>query len=196
MARFGMKIKRRRKAGIGGFHAEYLNDKTAIRHRKQMGMLRSLFTGLSLLFGGAMIYVAMHYVPAYVKPQKVLKLASGEIEKPKQGALSERSVFGKYIGPYVDMFSMERSFLQAGQTVDVKYALPKGSTMDVKIRQCRRLWIVEVFTCQIVNEQVVRVDGSRGTQRFTLSDGGFYHFDERVNLSDESADYRVIWKRS
>jgi len=86
--------------------------------------------------------------------------------------------------------------MKAGQSVDVKYALPAGSRMDVKIKQCRRLWIVEVFTCQLVSEQSLRVDGHNGNQRFTLGATGFYHFTERVTLPDPNASYRVIWKRS
>ena len=37
MAQFGMQTKSRRKAGISGFHAEYLNNKTHIELRKKTG---------------------------------------------------------------------------------------------------------------------------------------------------------------
>lgn len=193
---FGVQLKRRRKAGIGGFHAEYLNDRTAIRQAKQMGFLRSCFTAAALLCGGGMIYVAMHYVPAFVKPQEVLKLVSTDMPRPERDAFGGDSILGKTVGPYIDMFAMERSFLKAGQTIDVKYALPEGARMDVSIRQCRRLWIVEVFECQTVSQETVRVQGHQGTQRFTLSTTGFYHFDEKVTLPRADEDYRVIWKRS
>jgi len=66
MALFGMKIKSRHGARTGLFHVEGLNDRTALRQRKQMGYLRSIFTAISLLFGGGMIYVAMHYIPTHM----------------------------------------------------------------------------------------------------------------------------------
>jgi len=196
MARFGIQLRSRRKAGIGGFHADYLNDRTALRQRKQMGILRSIFTAMSLLFGGCMIYVSLHYIPAYVQPREVLKLATGGEPLMKTSDFDQRSPFGKYVGPYVDMFTMERSFIQAGQTVDLKYALPKGAKLDVAIRHCRRLWVVEIFHCEIMSEQVIRVDGFRGKQRFTLGETGFYHFQERVTLPKSGGDFRVVWKRS
>jgi len=195
MARFGLKHKSRRKAGIGGFHAEYLNDRTAARQRKQMGYIRSIFSGLSLLFGGLMIYVGFHYIPAFLNPSAVIKLADSNHISSAKPALKRESIFGSVIGPYVDMFTLDRAYIQGGQSVEVRYNLPQGANMDVAIRQCRRLWIVEIFKCQTISEKVIRIDGTRGAQAFTLPGSGFYHFNERVTLPNSNASYRVIWSR-
>ncbi len=196
MARFGINHKSKRKAGIGGFHAEYLNDRTAARQRKQMGYLRSIFSGLSLLFGGLMIYVGLHYIPAFFNPSQIIKLASSDTARPAKAGLERDSIFGSIIGPYIDMFQLERAYMQAGQSVEVRYNLPKGAKMDVAIRQCRRLWIVEIFECQVVSEKIIRIDGTRGTQSFMLPNTGFYYFQERVQLPNPNENYRIIWARS
>ena len=196
MAQFGIKQKSRRKAGMGGFHAEYLNDRTAARQRKQMGYLRSIFSALSLLFGGLMIYIGLHYIPAFVQPAKVLKFASSGSLQSGQTSLDRKSPFGSVIGPYIDMFNMDRSYMQAGQGVDVRYNLPPGAKMDISIRQCRRLWVIEIFRCQIMSEQVIRVNGTAGTQSFTLPQTGFYYFAEDVRLPNPNDDFRVIWQRN
>lgn len=196
MARFGIQHKSRRKAGIGGFHAEYLNDRTAARQRKQMGYIRSLFSALSLLFGGLMIYVGFHYIPAFVNPSQVIKLASNHGVSSTSPALKEESPFGNIIGPYIDMFTMDRAYINGGQSVEVKYNLPSGAKMDIIIRQCRRLWVVEIFECQIVSEQKLRIDSRRGKQSFTLPQTGFYHFHENITLANPKDNYRVIWARS
>ena len=78
MALFGMEVKSRGRAKIKGFNPQSLNDRTAIRQRKQLGLLRTMFSGLSLLFGGGMIYVALHYIPAFVQPKQVLQFATGD----------------------------------------------------------------------------------------------------------------------
>lgn len=195
MARFGLKHKSRRKAGIAGFNADYLTDRTAVRQRKQMGYLRSIFSGLSLLFGGLMIYVGFHYIPAFVNPSDVIKLADSKTINSAKPALKRESIFGNIIGPYVDMFTLDRAYIQGGQSVEVRYNLPQGANMDVTIRQCRRLWIVEIFQCQIISEKVIKIDGTRGSHAFTLPSAGFYHFNERVMLPHANDPYRVIWSR-
>lgn len=196
MARFGIQLKSRRKAGMGGFHAEYLNDRTAARQRKQMGYIRSLFSAVSLLFGGLMIYVGLHYIPAFVSPSQVIKLASNTGISAQSTGLEKESPFGKVLGPYIDMFSLDRAYINGGQSVEIKYNLPNGAVMDVIIRQCRRLWVVEIFECQIVSEQTLRISGQRGKQSFTLPQTGFYHFQETISLANPRDNYRVVWARS
>lgn len=196
MARFGIKHRSRRKAGMGGFHAEYLTDRTAARQRKQMGFIRTLFSGLSLLFGGLMIYVGLHYIPAFFKPAQIIKLAVNDGLSTSKPALERESPFGKVFGPYIDMFTLERAYMQAGQGVEVRYNLPAGAKMDVAIRQCRRLWVVEIFECQVVSEKVIRINGNRGSQSFTLPNTGFYYFQEQVQLPTPDANYRIIWSRT
>jgi len=192
---FGVGLKSRRKAGIGGFHAEYLNDRVRLRKQKRMGIGRTIFSGLSLLFGGLMIYIGFHYIPAFVKPADVIKLADNSHVNSAKKSLDRDGLYGKFVGPYVDMFHMERAYVQAGQEVSVRYSLPVGTKLDVAIHQCRRVWVVEIFKCQIVNEQVVRINGTKGSRKFTLPNTGFYHFSEHVQLRDGSENYRIMWTR-
>ena len=192
---FGVGLKSRRKAGIGGFHAEYLNDRVGLRKRKRLGIVRTMFSGLSLLFGALMIYIGFHYIPAFVKPTEIIKLADSSHVNSAKKSLDRDSFYGKFVGPYVDMFQMERAYITAGQDVSIRYNLPTGAQLDIAIHQCRRVWVVEIFKCQIVNEQVVQINGTKGSQKFKLPNTGFYHFSERVQLRDGSENYRIMWTR-
>jgi len=60
------KSKSKRKSVVSGFNAEYLNDRSLIEHRRKLGLTRTIFSGISLLTGACMFYVAMHYIPAFV----------------------------------------------------------------------------------------------------------------------------------
>jgi len=64
MALFGMRIKRRREK-IGGFHAQYI-DKGAKKKRHSMGIGRTFSSATTLIIGGAMCYISLHYIPAYL----------------------------------------------------------------------------------------------------------------------------------
>ena len=93
------------------------------------------------------------------------------------------------------MFHMERAYVTAGQEVSIRYNLPTGAKLDIAIHQCRRVWVVEIFKCQIVDEQIVQIKGTKGSQKFKLPNTGFYHFSERVQLRDSSENYRIMWTR-
>lgn len=195
MSRFGLKTKSRRKAKIGGFHAEYLNDRTAIRQRKQLGLLRTLFSGLSLLFGGGMIYVAFHYIPAFVEPKQVLKFASGDSPAIQTYDFDRKSPLHKLFGPYVKLFHLERAYMKPGQSISVKYDLPPGAYANLDIVQCRRAWVIEVFNCEVVGTFNTRTKRRSGVESFALKQGGFYHFKQDVVGVKQGEPYRIVWER-
>lgn len=195
MARFGLKNKSRRKRNIGGFHAEYLTDRTALRQRKQMGLLRTLLSGFSLLFGGCMVYVAFHYIPAFIQPKQVLKFASGDSAAIKTYDFDRKSAFHEIFGPYVKLFHLDRAYMKPGQSIMIKYDLPKGAYANLDIVQCRRAWIVEVFDCEVVSTYNTRTKRHKGVESFALSQSGFYHFKQDVVGVPEGEPYRIVWER-
>lgn len=193
MALFGMRIRSKPKGRIGGFHAEYLNDKVQLRSNKRMGLLRTTLSAASLMFGMTMIYVGLHYIPAFVNTSKVLKLSSNMTMSDYE----RESIFGPIVGPYIDNLKLQRTYIRAGQSIEVQYSLPKGGKADLEIFQCRRLWIVEILKCQVVGSDKVSV-GRRasGKHRFTFTGEGFYHFRETVTDVKPNEQYRIVWKRS
>lgn len=195
MALFGMTMKSRRKASIGGFHAEFLNDRTAIRQRKQMGYLRTLFSALALLFGGLMIYVSMHYIPAFVQPRKILKFASNDAVALNTYDFDRNSKIHKVLGPYVELFHLDRAYIKPGQRIDIKYDLPTGAYADLEIIQCKRAWVIEIFDCRVISKFSTKTKRSRGAESYALDIGGFYHFRENVVGVPEGESYRIKWER-
>ena len=192
MALFGMRLKQRDTAAIGGFHAAYIDKKTKSK-KNPLGFLRTLFSGVSLAIGGMMCYVALHYIPAYMQPQKVLSMSHADTAASR---LKDRNPLEKLVAPYWDAFKSKRTYLRGGQIIQAQYVLPEGASLDLHIRQCRRLWVIEVFHCQVLSVETLQItDDTLGTQAFRFKDTGFYHFQEVVTLPAGETDYRVVWSR-
>lgn len=192
MALFGMEMKRRRKK-VGGFHAEYI-DKGALKKRKSMGLGRTFGSATTLIIGGAMCYVALHYIPAYLGLNKVLSFSNLDTS----ASVAPESSQWAALSSYADAFRIKRTYLKSGQTIQAQYALPEGATLELVIQRCRSAFIVEIFNCQVVSEETARVKNDKdGTQRFRFPEAGFYRFDERVTLAPNNVkNYRVVWSRA
>ena len=195
MPRFGIKLKSHRKAGIGGFHAEYLNDRAVLQKRKKIGLSRSIFSGLSLLFGGFMVYVSLHYIPAFIQPKQVLQFASGDSAALNTYDFDRNSKFHNLFGPYLKLFHLDRAYMKAGQQIDVKYDLPEGAYAKLEIFQCRQAWVVEIFKCDVIGQFQSTTKRRSGVQSFALSQNGFYHFKQEVMDVLEGEPYRILWER-
>lgn len=192
MAIFGMKMKRRRKT-VGGFHAQYI-DQGARKKRKSMGIGRTFGSASTLIIGGAMCYVSLHYIPAYLGLNKILSFS----DLDTSASVAPESSQWAALSSYADAFRIKRTYLKSGQTIQAQYALPEGATLDLVIQRCRPAFIVEIFKCQVINEETARVSNDKlGTQRFRFPEAGFYRFDERITFATNNVkDYRVVWSRA
>jgi len=195
VARFGIKHKSRRKAGISGFHAEYLNDRVNIQQRHKLGLLRTIFSALALLLGACMIYVALHYIPAFVQPKKVLKFATGDSVAMKTYDFDRESPIHKFFGPFTNLLVLNRAYLQPGQSIEIKYDLPDGAYAKLDIVQCRRTWVIEIFKCDVIGQFSSTTKHQSGVESFRLKQGGFYYFNEETFGVPEGEPYRIVWER-
>lgn len=196
MARFGLRRKSTRKSRIKGFNPEYLNNRSELRRRKKIGLVRTVFSGVSLLCGASMIYVSMHYIPAFVQPKKVVKFVTGDSAALKTYDFDRKSTLSKLLGPYVDLFHMDRTYIRAGQRVSVKYDLPKGAYAKLEIVQCRQAWVVEIFKCDVIGQFSSTTKRRSGVESFALAQDGFYHFKQQAVNIPNNEPYRIVWERS
>ena len=185
-------MKRRHKR-VGGFHAEYI-DKGALKTQKSMGIGRTFGSATTLIIGGAMCYVSLHYVPAYLGLNKILAFS----DLDTSSSVAPESSQWAALSSYVDAFRIKRTYLKSGQTIQAQYALPEGAKLDLIIQRCRPAFVVEIFNCQVISEETAQVTNDKdGTQRFSFAESGFYRFDEKVTLSPNNVkNYRVIWSRT
>jgi len=192
MAIFGMEMKRRQKK-VGGFHAQYI-DKGASKKRKPMGLGRTFGSATTLIIGGAMCYVALHYIPAYLGLNKILSFS----DLNTSSSIAPESSQMTTLSSYVDAFRLKRTYLRPGQTIQVQYAIPEGAKLDLVIQRCRPAFILEIFKCETMSEETAQIrDDKLGTQRFHFPEAGFYRFDEKVTLAPNNTDnYRVVWSRA
>jgi len=192
MALFGMEMKRRRKK-VGGFHAQYI-DKGATKKRKSMGLGRTFGSATTLIIGGAMCYVALHYIPAYLGLNKVLSFS----DLNKSSSVAAESSQLATLSSYADAFRIKRTYLRPGQTIQAEYAIPQGAKLDLVIQRCRPAFIVEIFKCQVISEETAQVRNDKlGTQRFSFPEAGFYRFDETITMAPNNIkNYRVVWSRA
>lgn len=171
---------------------------SAASERKPMGLTRVFFTALVILFGTLMYYVAMHYVPALSNPRKVLRLATETATLPSGATefkFEEPSAFESLMGPYYRLFTQDRTYIRAGESIQIKYEIPEGAVVHLDIVQCNRIWVIEIFDCDVVNQFSSTKTTQRGISTYELGDSGFYHFRHRIEGMDPTSNYRLIWER-
>lgn len=176
------------------------DERTASSHRhhapgkKPMGLKRVAGSALSITLGVTLVYTGLHYIPTLLRPSQVIDtIATPE----KKSALEMDRERLKRFGIYAQSFFMRRTYLRSGQSITVHYTLPKGAILDLDIQQCRRIFMIEVFHCQAMSAQSVRVENKTdGRRTLKFSEPGFYHFDETVTLRVPDEDYKLVWVRS
>jgi len=194
MSKFGIaELSAHKKNKISGFNAGYSYRNTVSR-KKSMGIGRAIGSALSLILGGALCYVSLHYMPAFVSAREVI--ADTNQNQSSVRLKDENSPF--ILKAYWDAFSVKRTYLRSGQTIQAQYALPPGMELELEIKRCRPAFLVEVFNCDVIGEKSFTITNDQtGTQRFQFQGKGFYLFDEKVSgLSpDSTQQYRVVWSR-
>lgn len=178
---------------MGGFHAEYI-DQTNHKKPEPLGIIRTFGSATSLIIGGGLCYVALHYIPAYLGLNKILSFS----DRNSSASIAPESSQWATLSSYADAFRIKQTYLRPGQTIQAQYALPEGATLDLNIQRCRPAFIIEIFKCKVINQETVRIVNDKlGTQRFSFPESGFYRFDERVTLEPDNAkNYRVVWSRA
>ena len=195
MAKFGSQSKSRRKASVAGFHPEYLNSRGFFQRRQRMGLFRTLGSGLSLLLGASLIYVGLHYIPAFIQPKQILKFASGDSAALKTYDFDRESKLHGIFGPYIKLFDMDRAYMKPGQSIHIKYDLPQGAYANLDIVQCRSAWVVEIFKCDVVSRFTSKTKRHSGVESFALKQGGFYYFQHKAVGIPADEPYRIVWER-
>lgn len=163
-------------------------------HKKPLGLKRAVGTGLSIILGGIMCYAILHYIPAFVKPPKIISVADFN---DKALHLKDEST-GFFLKAYIDAFNINRAYLRKGQTVEAQYLIPEGNTLTLTIQQCKAIPIIEVFKCDDIGNRNVTIENSQsGLRTFTFNHDGFYKFGEILdgNLPENDKKRYVIWSR-
>ena len=150
---------------------------------------RFVFSWMALMFGLFMIYTSLHYAPALFSPSEVLGVTSHKTSGKK---LDNKHV----LSPLVDLFRLKRGYFHEGQTLSAQYKLPPGATADLVIIRCKRMVIVEVFSCEPVASQRVQVADGTGAREFRVGAEGFYFVDDKVNLAHAGDPYTIVWQRT
>lgn len=195
MSKFGIaELSAHKKNKISGFNAGYADRKTLAR-KKPMGLGRAFGSAISLILGGTLCYVSLHYMPAFVSTRKVISVS--HLDQSSTRLKDEQSHF--LLGAYWDAFSLKRTYLRDGQSIQAQYALPVGSVLELGIKRCRPAFILEVFKCDVIGEKSFTITHDEtGTQRFKFQGKGFYLFEEKVSGLPADAStkpYRVVWSR-
>lgn len=182
------------KQSIRNEHALAAGQMSPAKRATRMSSKRLLGTAASLILGLTLCFAALHYVPTLLRPTQVVD----SLVSPSKKSMLEidRSRLQRF-GVYAESFLLRRTYLRAGQGLTVHYSIPEGATLDLHIKQCRRMFILEVFHCTAISQQTVTIDNNMAGQRaLKFAEPGFYHFDETVTLTDPGGDYRLVWVRT
>lgn len=193
MAIFGLQFKNRRKSAIGGFHADYIDKKNHRSTSKPIGLVRTLASALSLIFGGFACYIALHYIPAYMGLNKIMSAPSLNHSRPDPLGKNSLPIISDYLNP----FRIRRAYIRAGQSASVDYSIPAEAQLHVTITRCRPAFIIEIFQCEAIEQSTaILEDKTFGSHHFRFKYSGFYLFGESVEQrGNESQPYKVTWSR-
>lgn len=179
-------MKKRRKSAT--FHVdEDFSAGWRKRNARRMGFGRAVFSALSISLGLGSAYMAMHYIPAYMSPSQVIRVSDID----EQSISRKNDGVAAILAPYWRSLQSRRSYIWSGESLEVQYQLDAGQSLDLVIERCARKIVIEMFNCEVVSQQTVRVDGRNGVHRLRFKEPGFYHFRER----QIGASSRVIWRR-
>jgi hypothetical protein len=161
------------------------------RYRKQtqtrMGWRRALFSALSICLGLASTFVALHYVPAHLSPGTLIRVS----DLDTQVLDGEATGFLAVLEPYWDSLQTRRTYVWAGETIEVKFERHAQDNLQLVVKRCASQLVLEVFACNVESQDVFSVSRSRGQQKLKIYESGFYHFAEIQNSQS-----RVIWRRA
>jgi hypothetical protein len=159
-----------------------------------MGPKRTFGSALSIILGLTLCYAGLHYIPTLLRPSQVIDTI---VSPSKRSVLDiDRNRFQRF-GIYAQSFLLRRTYLRAGQGITVHYSIPEGASLDLHIKQCRRMFIGEVFHCTPVSQQTVRIENKlEGKRTLQFAEPGFYHFKETVNLNTPDEPFKLIWVRN
>lgn len=163
-------------------------------NRQRLGFRRTLGSAVSIIIGLTLCYAGLHYVPTLLRPSQVIDTVASPSKKSMLDIDRNRM---QQFGVYAESFLLRRTYLRAEQGITVHYSLPEGATLDLRVKQCRRMFIGEVFHCTPVSQQTVRIENNtKGKRTLKFVEPGFYHFDETVNLLGPDQPFELIWVRS
>jgi len=179
---------------VGGY--DTIDVEAVHAEAKALGLKRTFGTAFSLILGGMMCYVSLHYVPAFINPPQIV--AASDFNTRAEHLRNEDKNF--LLSAYIDAFNMKRAFIKQGQTIEAQYVVPEENTLTLKIQQCRSMPVIEIFDCQVVSERDITIENSRsGLRSFTFSEDGFYKFSEQLSgpapVANDGKKRYVIWSR-
>ena len=169
--------------------------------KRSMSNIRLVGSAVSISLGLMIAYCSLFYVPAFVDFKGAMRVVGiDQDQKPltlEQQA--ERAERWGVLAPYIRQFQLPRGYLRSGQKLHVQYALSPGTELTLSIKRCASVPILEVFKCQVAQEQTVNIRRPlEGVQTFRVSEPGFYYYTQAtVNRdgSEEVKPYAVMWQR-
>jgi hypothetical protein len=154
---------------------------------------RSLVTGGSVLGILTLIYIGLHYLPAFFSSPSATPST-----QPTQVTMADKRD-QNIISSLVDRIEdhvLRRASYRAGQRLSAVYAIPEDASLNIHIKRCHSLPIVEIVRCNAASETIVTIsDKQAGRRSLSLPEDGFYHLSETISPPYTEADYQLVWTR-
>lgn len=201
---FGVQQKKRNRTW-GQILVEESDYSLRARGAKRERTFRRMYLTVFVFFPALLlVYTSLFYAGAFVDPGKVIGISHAQRAATAKSNVGKLRIEKQYpvISPLFNAFSVNKVYLRQGQSIQLSYALPNGTELRAKIKQCKSFPILEVFKCQFVSEQEKRIrNGSQGVLEFTAASAGFYYFDDEVIKRPSitlkpNHDYTIVWQRT
>ncbi len=147
---------------------------------------RGLTGILTLIAGGALIWLSLPYASAFVNVGEIVGVSK-----------IDRTV-GKFKAGLTKTAPVKKVYLRAGQGLTASYNVPKGAKVTLSVMRCQSRPIIEVWNCAPVAKQDIIIKGGKAGMRSVIASApGFYYFTDTMTLP-KAADkpYTLVWRRT
>lgn len=163
---------------------------------------RSMATILIWCIAPILLFCSQFYLGAFIDLGQIIgQSQSMRAKKTAQNTTRESIEKQTALTKIIDNQFRNKVYLRAGQSIQASYAIPPSANIELVIKQCKSLPVIEVFNCKNIAEQRRTISsGTSGMLQFSVSVAGFYNFSSTASkLRNEMIDpqeYRVFWQRT
>lgn len=143
------------------------------------------------------LYALVQYVPAFVNFKKIITQTTAQ-SGAQSGAKNlslEREKWG-FAAPLREYTKMNKAYMRAGQSLQVKYMLPKDAKAVLTVQECKSVPFIEVFRCDVVAENKIDLSNDTiGTRRIAFQNAAMYRLKSDVEIGVDD-QFDIKWQRN
>ncbi len=163
------------------------------KHVSRDSALKTPISIMKVIVFLTVIYALAQYLPAFVNVKKIITQTTAQ--SGAQTMVETRKKWGP-AAPLRKYIKLNKAYMRAGQSLQVKYILPEDAAANLTIKQCKPAPFIEAFRCDIIStENIEIINDTVGTRRFIFKNTAMYLLESDVKLQTDG-DFDITWQRN